>query len=130
MKINKNKATKLDPWFWQSRSLPEPVTEYQFYESRKWRFDFAWPDKMLALEIEGGLFIHGGHVRGAMYIQNCLKYNEATRLGWAVYRFTPQQLRSNDLCKYPKTFKGKRETTAEFLQSLFGKILKCVCPTA
>ena len=31
-----------------------PEREYKFYEGRKWRFDFAFPSAMVAIEIEGG----------------------------------------------------------------------------
>jgi len=34
--------------------LPEPEREYRFHPRRKWRFDAAWPDAKLAVEVEGG----------------------------------------------------------------------------
>lgn len=67
--------------------LPKPVREYRFHPVRKWRFDFAWPELMIACEVEGGLFIQGGHSRGAAYEDDCEKYNAAALLGWTVYRF-------------------------------------------
>lgn len=42
------------------RNLPAPVAEYRFHETRKWRFDHAWPDRKLALEIDGGVWQNGG----------------------------------------------------------------------
>ena len=67
-----------------------PVREYQFCKDRKWRFDFAWPERMIAVEIEGG---HGGrHQRYYGYQQDCDKYNRATLMGWKVYRFTKKHL--------------------------------------
>ena len=36
-------------------SLPPPVAEHRFHETRRWRFDFAWPDHRVALEIAGGV---------------------------------------------------------------------------
>lgn len=68
-------------------SLPEPVQEWPFHPIRKWRFDFAWPEKLIACEVEGGTFRGGRHTRGAGYHKDLEKYNEATRLGWRVYRF-------------------------------------------
>lgn len=68
-------------------SLPEPVHEWPFHPVRKWKFDFAWPELMLALEVEGGTFRGGRHTRGMGYHNDLEKYNEATRLGWKVYRF-------------------------------------------
>ncbi|MGI0119640.1 hypothetical protein [Zooshikella sp. RANM57] len=44
--------------------LPKPETEYIFHPSRCWRFDFAWPDRKLAVEVEGGGWSNGRHTRG------------------------------------------------------------------
>lgn len=55
---------------------------------RMWRFDFAWPAYRVAVELEGGVFVGGGHNRGVIYTSNCRKYNAATILGWRVLRFT------------------------------------------
>jgi hypothetical protein len=68
--------------------LPEPVREHRFHETRKWRFDLAWPDRMVALECEGGLYTQGRHLRPGGFLGDLEKYNNATALGWAVYRVT------------------------------------------
>ena len=72
--------------------LPDPVTEHRFHDTRKWRFDFAWPDVNTAVEVEGGTWSGGRHTRGAGFANDCEKYNEATRLGWRVYRFTSDMI--------------------------------------
>lgn len=36
------------------RYEPEFVREHRFHPTRRWRFDFAWPDEKVALEVEGG----------------------------------------------------------------------------
>lgn len=69
----------------------EWVSEYRFHPTRKWRFDFAHPEKMIGIEIEGGVFSKGRHTRGMGYIKDCEKYNSAIILGWRVLRYTPQQ---------------------------------------
>ena len=69
--------------------LPKPEREYTFCPGRKWRFDFCWPDKMLAVECEGGIWTKGRHVRGVGFVKDCYKYNRAALLGWRVLRFTP-----------------------------------------
>ena len=67
--------------------LPEPVREHRFHPERRWRFDFAWPANLLALEIEGILFGEGGrHQRGQGFANDCLKYVCAQELGWQVVR--------------------------------------------
>lgn len=75
--------------------LPYPIKEFRFSE-RRWRFDYAFPDSKVALEIEGGVWINGRHTRGQGYINDCEKYNRATILGWKVLRVIPNMLISND----------------------------------
>ena len=37
--------------------IAEPVYEYKFHPTRRWRFDLAWPDKKVAVEVQGGIFV-------------------------------------------------------------------------
>jgi len=74
--------------------LPPPVAEHRFHPVRKWRFDFAWPDRKVALEVEGGVFVQGRHSRGAGIRADIEKYNTATLLGWRVLRYLPEQLQA------------------------------------
>lgn len=74
--------------------LPEPsrhagsaLGELVFAPPRRWRFDLAWPDRMLAVEVDGGVWSGGRHTRGAGFIADCEKLNTATLLGWRVLRF-------------------------------------------
>jgi very-short-patch-repair endonuclease len=78
------------------RKLPEPVQEFKFHPSRKWRMDFAWPDQRIALEVEGGIWSGGRHTRGKGYLADMEKYNEATLMGFKLLRVTPQQMDNGD----------------------------------
>lgn len=78
----------------RANNLPEPEREYRFAPPRRWRFDFAWPAAMLALEVEGGVWSTGGHTSGKGFTDDCEKYNEATIRGWRVLRVTGQQVKS------------------------------------
>jgi len=49
----------LAKWLLVAPTYPEPVREYRFHPKRKWRFDFAWPDCQVAVEIEGGVWRAG-----------------------------------------------------------------------
>ena len=74
--------------------LPEPEREHRFHPVRRWRFDFAWPDLMLACEVEGGTWANGRHSRGSGFEKDCEKYGEAMLLGWDVYRCTSGMVKS------------------------------------
>ena len=71
--------------------LPVPEKELHFHPSRKWRFDFAWPELMLVVETQAGAESHGtknraglvrknGHLVVSGYRKDCEKYNEAAML--------------------------------------------------
>lgn len=74
----------------------ECVKEYRFYKSRQWRFDYAMPLYKIALEVEGGVWTQGRHVRPVGFLGDMNKYNTATLLGWRVFRTTPSKLLSQD----------------------------------
>jgi very-short-patch-repair endonuclease len=73
------------------------LKEYKFHPERKWRFDFALIDHKIAIEIEGGTWTGGRHVRAAGYRNDCEKYNEAVKLGWRVLRYTSDMIGENIL---------------------------------
>ncbi len=72
----------------RAAGLPEPETERQFVNAygRRFRFDFAWSERLLAMEFEGGSWSSGGHTRGKHFESDCTKYNFAVLLGWKVLR--------------------------------------------
>ena len=76
----------------RAAGCPAPVPEYRFAPPRRWRFDLAWPALRLALEVEGGTWARGRHVRGRGYERDCEKYNAAALLGWRVLRVTTDML--------------------------------------
>ena len=73
----------------------ECVKEHRFYKPRKWRFDYALPRYKIAVEVEGGVWTGGRHVRPQGFIGDIEKYNTAALLGWRVFRTTPDKLISN-----------------------------------
>ena len=93
-KINIKKSELNEKIFYEllkKERLTVPMKEYRFCE-RRWRFDYAFPEYKIALEIEGGVWINGRHTRGKGYINDCEKYNRATILGWKVLRIVPNML--------------------------------------
>lgn len=75
-----------------AHGVPAPEREAMVVPGRRWRFDFTWPDAKLALEIEGGTWSDGRHVRGSGYRADVEKYNAATLAGWRVIRATAEHL--------------------------------------
>lgn len=84
---------------WRSmiKDLPEPVREHRFASPRRWRFDFAWPDAMLAVEMEGMAYGGGRHQRRKGFTADAEKYREAMKLGWRVLRYTSDEWRERPL---------------------------------
>jgi len=80
--------------------IPAPVREYRFHDTRKWRFDLAWADQNLAVEIDGGLFVNGGHSRGKAREGDYAKDAAAMALGWRVLRCSTGQMRSGEACRW------------------------------
>lgn len=71
-----------------------PDREFRFSPPRRYRFDFAFTDKLLAVEVEGGIWTGGRHVRPMGYSADIAKYNLACLRGWRVLRFTAKDIRS------------------------------------
>jgi very-short-patch-repair endonuclease len=84
----------LDLWRWICPNLPLPIREFRF-SKRRFRFDFAFPDRKVAVEIEGGGWLYGRHHRPKGYERDLEKYNLAQSLGWKVFGFTPQMLEND-----------------------------------
>ena len=72
--------------------LPAPEREYRFHPTRRWRFDFAWPEVKVAVEIHGGIWSGGRHTRGKGLAKDCEKHNAATKLGWRVLYYTSKDM--------------------------------------
>lgn len=53
---------------------------------RDWRFDVAWPELKVAVELDGAVG-HGRHTRREGFIADTVKINAATAHGWRVFRF-------------------------------------------
>ncbi|HHQ4697453.1 TPA: hypothetical protein ACSP2Q_000096 [Aeromonas veronii] len=66
--------------------FPDPATELVFHPKRRWRLDYAWPTRMIAVEIHGGIHSGGRHT-----------LNEAALLGWTVIEVTPEHVKSGQL---------------------------------
>lgn len=82
----------LYPKLCAQRGLPVPVPEYRFHPVRKWRFDWAFPDHKLAIEVQGGVWSRGKHGRGSGIVKDIEKAAHAAALGWRILPVVPSQL--------------------------------------
>lgn len=77
--------------------VPPYEREYWFARAikRKWRFDFAFPELMIAVECEGGTWGRrkSRHTTGSGFENDCEKYNFAAMDGWVVLRFTSTMIK-------------------------------------
>ena len=78
----------------QFAGLPTPEREYRFAPPRRYRADFAYPAERLLIEVEGGIWTNGAHVRGSHYQSDCEKYNLAATMSFRVLRFTGDMIKS------------------------------------
>ena len=84
--------------YWQllTRNNPLPICqeldgeEHPLDETMDYRFDFAWPDSRLAVEIDGGQWKPGGGRHGSDTDRH--KLNLAAIAGWRVMRYSPKML--------------------------------------
>ena len=81
--------------------------EHRFHPVRRWRFDVAFPERMVAAEIDGGAYTGGRHTRGEGFRKDCEKLNTATLMGWRVFRFLPDQISGEMIGVLKEALKGE-----------------------
>lgn len=72
------------------------VREFMPIKGRRWRVDFAQPDKRVAVEVEGGTWTGGRHTRGKGFEADCEKYARMVVEGWRVIRVTGKHIKSGE----------------------------------
>lgn len=82
--------------YFSASGVMPPTPEFKFHPDRKWRFDYAWPDHKIAVEVEGGIWIGGRHTSGSGFAKDMEKYNAATCLGWRLLRVQPKHLMTKE----------------------------------
>jgi hypothetical protein len=73
--------------------LPAPATGYQVVASEDGfvaRLDFAWPDQLVALEVDGFRW----HANPAAQVHDAARANRLAARGWIVLRTTPAEFRA------------------------------------
>lgn len=85
--------------------LPMPTPQYRFDPMRKWRVDFAWPVRKLALEVEGGV-----HRIEEKFKRDIFKYNELALRGWVLVRVTNRMVRSGEALAVVERLLGAKKS--------------------
>jgi hypothetical protein len=67
--------------------LPSPTPEYKFHPVRKWRFDYAFVNEKIAIELNGAVWTQGRHTRGSGALKDWEKINSAQEFGWIVLQY-------------------------------------------
>ncbi len=69
---------------------------------RKFRWDFVLERHKYVIDIQGGIWNQGGHVRGKRYEADCEKGNCAVRDGYLPLHFTTNQVKSGHAIDFIK----------------------------
>ena len=81
-------------WNLLAENYMQPENEYNFDKAlgRKHRFDFAWPESKVAVEINGNAWNTKGGGRHGQD-DDLEKMNIAVSLGWRVVQFSPAMIK-------------------------------------
>lgn len=67
--------------------LPEPEREVMLSPDHAYRWDFVWHRYRLVVEINGGVWVVGGHSTGTGIIRDMTKLKLATLAGYRCFQF-------------------------------------------
>ena len=107
-------------WMWLKAQKMEAgwEREYRFHPTRQWRFDFAHPEWLIAVECEGlrrdG---KGRHQSFLGFTGDCRKYNAAAELGWLVLRCTRPMLESLEIYESIKAASRARRVASAMISA-------------
>lgn len=70
--------------------LPRPARQFAAIPGRRWRWDIAYPEARLLIEVDGGGHTYGRHSRAEGMDGDAEKQSTAVAAGWRCMRFTPK----------------------------------------
>lgn len=80
----------------RAAGLPLAEREYRFDPVRRWRFDFAWPEMRVAVEVQGAIYVKGKHSTGRGIEKDHEKANAAVLAGWKVLQYSRVPIESGE----------------------------------
>ncbi len=92
-----NEKQKIFSALCERYGLPCPIPEYRFCFGRRWRIDYYFEadnGRRVGLEVEGGVWSAGRHVRPKGFLADIEKYNQMAMQGIFLLRTTPDKLLS------------------------------------
>jgi len=77
---------------WQMWQGPELTKEYRFHPHRRWRLDYYHAPTQTGIELHGGVWSEGRHVRGNGFLGDLDKMNAAQMQGLVVLQLGTGQV--------------------------------------
>jgi len=76
----------------ESLGMRDCIKEFRFHSKRRFRLDYYFPSVRLGVELEGGVWIKGGHIRPSGFVKDMIKYNLLTEAGIFLLRYEPKRI--------------------------------------
>ena len=76
---------------WKLHNGPKLIKEHKFHPTRRFRIDY-FHESGVAIEIEGGIWIHGRHNRGMGFLSDMQKYNLMSERGILLFRLPANKI--------------------------------------
>lgn len=89
-------------WHIKAAGLPTPEREVRLVPGRRFKWDVVWRANMVAVEVNGGTWIKGGHSTGTGIERDYEKSNLATLLGWHCFAFSGAMVKDGRAVKIIK----------------------------
>ncbi len=77
---------------WKHLGGPALIRQFKFHTERKWLADFFHLASRTLIEIDGGIWIKGGHSTGRGIMRDMEKSNEAQFSGYRFIRVSPENI--------------------------------------
>ena len=77
----------------KAAGLPVPQREFKAIPNRRFRWDMAWPECRILVEVQGAIWVKGGHSTGKGITRDCEKLNLANNAGYHCYAFTAEMIK-------------------------------------
>lgn len=74
--------------------LPLGEAQVRIVPGRKFTFDRVWAAERVACDVQGAIYVRGGHSTGVGIERDCEKFSLAASHGWRVIPVTEKQIKS------------------------------------